>query len=722
MSLKIYGIRHHGPGSAASLLAALQADPPDSLVVEGPPEGDSLLSWIGRPDLVPPVAMLLYPEGQQRAAFYPFACFSPEWVAIQFAQQRGIPARFCDLPQSHQMARSWPSEDRPIDPIQELAEAAGESDGESWWERLVEQRGGQDVFAALSQAMALLRRPPEGREAVREAWMRRTIRQQQKAGCANIAVVCGAWHAPALDQANWPTARQDDALLKGLPKVKVAATWIPWTYDRLSLHSGYGAGVNSPEYYQLLWEHPQQAALIFTVRAAQLLRAHDLPASPASATEAVRLAEALAALRGKPLPGLDELLESARTVFCFGAETPMQLISAQLVIGQRMGGIPEDAPLVPLARDLSALQKRLRLPVSAAHQDLELDLRKPNERERSKLLHRLILLGIHWGQPRESRGTGSFKEGWRLQWQPEFALELVRAARWGNTVEEASVACLRERAADSSFVELSQLAEAALLADLPGALDEILQQLQARAAQGWDPRHLLETLPTLARILRYPDVRGTDASMLEKLLDGLLERIAIGLPLACASLDDDAADQIYRLLLPAHQALRTLDREDRLQLWAASLAKLENAHGLVSGRAAWLLLEMNRLDGPRALSRALSHASGAASAAAWVEGFLRDNGELLVHTPELLSILDDWMLSLDHDRFLEVLPLLRRTFATFPAGVRRNLGESLSGGRTRASAEVLNERAQWILPVLHQLLGLPIEGHIFDDHVASAPS
>jgi len=126
------------------------------------------------------------------------------------------------------------------------------------------------------------------------------------------------------------------------------------------------------------------------------------------------------------------------------------------------------------------------------------------------------------------------------------------------------------------------------------------------------------------------------------------------------------------------------------------------------------VLEMNRLDGASALSRALSRATGAAGAAAWVEGFLRDNGELLVHTPELLEILDHWMLSLDNDRFLEILPLLRRTFATFPAGVRRNLGESLARGRSAATVEVLNERAQWVLPVLHQLLGL----HVVDDHVA----
>lgn len=35
-----------------------------------------------------------------------------------------------------------------------------------------------------------------------------------------------------------------------------------------------------------------------------------------------RACEALATLRGKPLPGLEELLESARTVLTFGADSP----------------------------------------------------------------------------------------------------------------------------------------------------------------------------------------------------------------------------------------------------------------------------------------------------------------------------------------------------------------------------------------------------------------
>ena len=74
--------------------------------------------------------------------------------------------------------------------------------------------------------------------------MRQSIRAALKQGAENIAVVCGAWHAPALQELG--PAAPDQRTLRGLPKVKVAATWVPWTYGLLARDSGYGAGVDSP--------------------------------------------------------------------------------------------------------------------------------------------------------------------------------------------------------------------------------------------------------------------------------------------------------------------------------------------------------------------------------------------------------------------------------------------------------------------------------------------
>ena len=146
-------------------------------------------------------------------------------------------------------------------------------------------------------------RRDQAHEDIREAHMRSMLREARKQGHARIAVVCGAWHVPAL--AGSVTAPADARLLKGLPKLKTQSTWVPWTYKHLSMHSGYGAGVASPGWYDYLWRSgadAQRRAVGWYARVARLLREHDLDCSSAHLIEAARLADTLAALRDRPRP------------------------------------------------------------------------------------------------------------------------------------------------------------------------------------------------------------------------------------------------------------------------------------------------------------------------------------------------------------------------------------------------------------------------------------
>jgi hypothetical protein len=144
------------------------------------------------------------------------------------------------------------------------------------------------------------------------------------------------------------------------------------------------------------------------------------------------------------------------------------------------------------------------------------------------------------------------------------------------------------------------------------------------------------------------------------------------------------------------------------------LLDLPNLHGLIAGRACRLLLDSHQLDAEEAARRlglALSSANAPAQAAAWVDGFLRDSGLLLVHDEALWRVLDEWVSGLTGDHFSAALPLLRRTFSTFAQAERRQLGNRVaSGGRSPISAPVRGtfdmERANQALPLLAQLLGL----------------
>jgi hypothetical protein len=102
---RVFGIRHHGPGSALRLREALHQYQPDLVLVEGPPEGNPLLETAEMPALKPPLAILVYnPKALKQASFYPFARFSPEWVAIEHAQEVMVPVRFIDL----SLGARWP--------------------------------------------------------------------------------------------------------------------------------------------------------------------------------------------------------------------------------------------------------------------------------------------------------------------------------------------------------------------------------------------------------------------------------------------------------------------------------------------------------------------------------------------------------------------------------------------------------------------------------------
>ncbi|HEY0692810.1 MAG TPA: DUF5682 family protein, partial [Kribbella sp.] len=153
MTVHLFGIRHHGPGSARALSAALVELEPDIVLIEGPPEADKVVELAADPEMVPPVALLAYAvDDSTRAAFWPFAVFSPEWQAIRHALAAGVPVRFCDLPAAYQFGSSGhQGRGLAADPLATLAAAGGYDDPERWWDDVVEhRRDGAPPFTVIA--------------------------------------------------------------------------------------------------------------------------------------------------------------------------------------------------------------------------------------------------------------------------------------------------------------------------------------------------------------------------------------------------------------------------------------------------------------------------------------------------------------------------------------------------------------------------------------------
>jgi hypothetical protein len=177
--------------------------------------------------------------------------------------------------------------------------------------------------------------------------------------------------------------------------------------------------------------------------------------------------------------------------------------------------------------------------------------------------------------------------------------------------------------------------------------------------------------------------------------------VCAGLPAAVTSLSDEAATSMRGQLDAVHQALalhaQTESGPASRARWISTLSQLaerRDLHGLLAGRVVRLLVDAGVLAEEEAARRLSAHLSVGVSPgdkAAWAEGFLSGSGLLLVHDRELLAVLDGWVRGLDGDDFLDVLPLLRRTFGEFSPAERSNIADSLKRLGSGAAAPAADE-------------------------------
>lgn len=744
-----FGIRHHGPGSAKRLLGALNRLQPSKVLIEGPADCGSLLPMLARHEMKPPVALLAYAAEHPACSFYyPFADYSPEYQASCWAVDANAELLFIDLPACIQLAQALEQEEQneqkkteattpeqepaseqdehegsgqratpegsgeseiasaviTNDPIGTLAKLAGYEDGEAWWNDLIEQNcdSDQEIFTTVESAMTELRRqwigsdPTLERDLLREAHMRLEIAKAAKTAEGPIAVVCGAWHVPALREKH--TAKADRELLKKLPgklpQSKVKTTWVPWTSPRLASASGYGAGVAAPMWYQHLWQHrdKSQALEHWLAQITQVLRENDYIISTASVIEAVRLSTSLAAVRNRPQPGFEEIREAVLACLCFGEAQVWQQLEQKILLGNQVGEIPADVPLAPLLEDLQRLQKKHKLKPEALQRELSLDLRSAAGLGKSVLLHRLAILEVPWGSLGDSGSSrGTFRERWQLCWQPEYSVRLIENLPYGSTIEQAAGNKISELlSAENDLSQLAETVQLCLESQLNSAADLGLARLENRAAHTSDCIELLKSLPPLVNVNRYGTARDISLGHIEALIGRLATQAALALPYACRNLDDEEAQHYRHCIGAGHQALELAQSHEFLMQnwWGALHTIVESSQSSlqVAGLCARLLYQAKEMPADHLqdlLQRILSPALPAIDAARFFDGFFTDAVQRLLYDDMLRNTLEQWLISLDEQAFVEFLPLFRRIFSDLDAMERKHLLDTVLQGRSQ---------------------------------------
>ena len=738
-SLIVYGIRHHGPGSTKRLQKALRQQNPDCILIEAPEDISPSLIFIDDPTLQPPVAVLAYyPKDLSKAAYLPFAKFSPEYQSVRYALKQKVELRAIDLPLGISLFSTFGEQESAAnsvfevkpwmhDPLGYMAKIAGYDDAERWWEATFEEEDDDlELFRAIIDLMRTLRDEVgsvgQSDNVIREAFMRKQIRKAIKDGFTNMAVVCGAWHAPVLNDYIHFSAQQDNQLLKGLKKISLKATWIPWSYERLAKGGGYGAGVVSPAWYDLIFNKRSETPIRFMIKAARLLRKEKFDVSVAHVEEAVRLADSLGVVRGRRLAGIDELEEAVISVFLQGKEKGIDLIRRKLILGDVVGRVPKTIPQLPLQKDLEQAIKSARLAKefeSSETLSKELDLRKPANLLASQLLHRLLILGIPWGslKDRRKQEQGRFKERWTLKWRPDYALRVIEASMYGKTVREATTVYVGLRIKKMEGLNgLTILLDQVLKGDLRESVADLLQALGKGAAIQKDLSELMRSVVQLIAIYRYGTNYETDEKAIANLIEEIIPRLCSGMPLFASQLNDDVARSLFvqmRELQGAINAYKSFDLVEQWQELCYRLIGMSQIHPTIRGWCTRGLLDQKRLPSGEVqqwMNQALSVMLLPKVQVEWLEGFLQGSGLLLIHQPLLWQLINAWVEKLDNETFEEVLPVLRRAFSNFPERERELILNQIKKGPEVTQNQTINDQydpelVAILLPGIHRFLG-----------------
>jgi hypothetical protein len=747
----LFPVRHHSPRASRALLALLESVQPTHVLVEAPADAAPLLPLLTDPDSAPPIAILGYcTEGEPQSVMWPFASYSPEWVALKWAREAGAQTRLIDWPigvalaadredcaactvaeENHdpdgdnsgpQIASEAP-DDLPLDARQALAERFGARSFEEFWEAWFEApdyspERFMEALDGFAEHLARDSDRSDQRCAQRDAYMARAIQAELDAGIApeRIVVVLGAMHVAALRRGRFDLALNERAPA-ALP---CAQALVPYSYPRLSEQSGYGAGNRAPIYY----ERAHRAGVDFTqatlealLAFAEDLRLRGFAVSLADSIEAYRLALALTTLRGKSAPGLDELVEAAQATLCRGERAQVDALLRPQLIGKRIGKLAKSAGRNTLQQEFWDAIEHFRLPRVDEPQVVSLRLTDPTHADASVLLHRLrvaevpyaVFLGSQQVSTRARAGSevpGGFgalsrvREHWECQWTPATDIALIERIVFGERLLQVCERRIGQRLEEVLRADdASGLLVDAVLTAASEATARALAALERSSASD----EALDSLATAARTLAGLDAYGTSrpalaqaAGTVERLLHTTYTRALLRLEAACRG-DAEATAPARKALSTLHELALSSARIER-EAWFAAAARLiedDSIEPTCAGVVTALLHLARALDDAALvtlLERRVGDIVEPAHAAAFLQGFLEVNALVLVKNRAIVAALDRFMAALSAEQFRAALPALRRALSQLGASERRFLIENLlalRGGAAEHARAVL---------------------------------
>jgi hypothetical protein len=457
---------------------------PKYILIEGPADMNGRIDELLLPHVLPLAIFSFYQHtDRSHASWAPFCDYSPEWVGLLEGKAAGADVRFMDLPAwtgSFEGIRNRYHDRRDEKPGLDsiLCERFGVADIDSLWDHLFEQpMEDQELRTRLDGYFEALRGSDEAsdRDKPREEFMVRCLSwalgQTERDG-GDVLVICGGFHAPFLKREARPDPRL--AVFPEPPSPEAGARHgsylVPYSWKRLDSFTGYESGMPSPAFYDAVWNHgPLQAPEVLLETAVKRLREKKQLVSAADLIACFTLTRALVRLRGHSCILRSDLLDGlASGLVKDGLEAPLpwtyrgilrprtdpllvEVVSA--FSGEKHGKLAPGTPRPPLLLDADSELSRLGLSPLPEPKTVTVELTRAEGRERSRLLHRIRILGI----PGFARDKGpdaatdtELTEVWTIKRVFETEMALIEAASWGATVEQATRARLEELLLEAS--------------------------------------------------------------------------------------------------------------------------------------------------------------------------------------------------------------------------------------------------------------------------------
>lgn len=729
-----FPIRHHSPACAWHLVRAIEEYGPDCILVEGPENALEQAAVLADPNTKAPVALyyfykdrkgLLSEEKEDYKCYYPFLDCSPELVAFREAAKRKIPARWIDLPYGEILIGT--KENRGIRTEGEkqtynddylflrsrylklLCEKTGLRSFDELWEKYFEIGGlflSTEAFVRQMGNYCRLSRahtPEEELEGdgclLRERYMAERI-AEASGTFKKILVVTGGFHTYGILEL---LAEEEGRLryqgapvkLHNLGDSDQGVYPLAYSMEAADALNGYASGMQSPGFYQLVWERLQEsdapegaykdAVLHQLVAAGRQVRKKKENLSSYDVICALSMAEGLAVLRGKQEPGLYELRDAALSSFVKGecspsTDLPLRILG-ELNTGKQVGKLCEDALRPSLLIDFEEQCQIFRLKIQGAgQQEVTLELfTKKKHLEMSRFFYQMEFLKT--GFARRTKGAdllnrkdkSRIREIWTYRFSGQVLSALVDVSTLGGTVKEASRTLLVREFAKS----LNTRESARLLARgfLMGFLEEQagmgVHMREILAVDG-DYFSLAEGFSHLRMLYELQDLyQVEDALELEDLIGSCFQKLLQLLP-SMAQVKEEQLQECMESCLSLYQITGRpkfvrfrqvlMEAFDRLICQPQVQPGLEGAVlGLLYGYDAGYDEAIRRT----AEGYLMGTEDMQMKSAAFLRGLFFTARDFVFVTEDFLGMIDGLLGALSAEAFMRLLPELRQAFGYF---------------------------------------------------------